>query len=80
MRYEKMNEKYFSTLCNPLGFLRHINEKTNILYFRTCKIDRHESPPTYAFGYSFRRHSATDGGVACARAAAVYGDTGHRSH
>ena len=32
-----MNEKYFLTWCNPLGFLRHINEKKNILYFRNCK-------------------------------------------
>ena len=77
MRYEKMNEKYFTTWCNPLGFLRHINEKKNILYFRTCKIDRYGSPPTYAFGHILRCRAAIDGGAACTGTAAVYGDSGH---
>jgi hypothetical protein len=66
-----MNEKYFSTWCNLFGFLRHNNEKKNILYFRTCKIDRYESSPTYAFGHIFRRSSASVGGAACAGTAAV---------
>lgn len=26
-------EKYFSTWCNPLGFLRHINEKKEYFVF-----------------------------------------------
>ena len=77
MRYEKMSKKYFSTLCNPLGFLRHINEKKNILYFRTCKIDRYELSPTYAFGHILRRRAATDSDAARAGTAAVYGDSGH---
>ncbi|MBQ5463301.1 MAG: hypothetical protein IIT53_04615 [Fibrobacter sp.] len=53
------------------------NEKKNILYFRTCKIDRYESPPTYAFGHILRFRTATAGGAACAGTAAVYGDRGH---
>jgi hypothetical protein len=52
----------------------------NILYFRTCKIDRYESTPTYAFGHIFRRSIASVGGAACAGTAAVYCDTGHCSH
>lgn len=72
-----MNEKYFSTWCNPLGFLRHINDKKNILYFRTSKIDRYESPPTYTFEHILRRRAAIDGGAARAGTAAVYGDRGH---
>jgi hypothetical protein len=51
--------------------------KKNILYFRTCKIDRYESPPTYAFGHILRRRAAIVGSAACAGTAAVYGDRGH---
>ena len=72
-----MSKKYFSTLCNHLGFLRHIHEKKNILYFRTCKIDRYESPPTYAFGHILRRRAVTAGGATRTGTTAVHGDTGH---
>ena len=71
-----MNEKYFSTWCNLFGFLRHNNEKKNILYFRTCKIDRYESSPTYAFDY-ISRFSATTGSAACTRTGAVQNRSGH---
>jgi len=46
-------------------------------YFRTCKIYRYESPPTYAFRYSFYRRVATAGGMACAGATAVQDRSGH---
>jgi hypothetical protein len=69
-------EKYFTIWCNPLGFLRHINEKKNSLYFCTCKIDLYESPPTYTFDY-ISRFSATAGSAACTRTGAVQNRSGH---
>jgi len=68
---------FFSTLCNPFGFLRHNNEKKYFLYFCTSKIVHYESPPTYAFGYILRRSAATDGGMARTGTTAVYDDSGH---
>ena len=46
-------------------------------YFRTCKIHRYESPPTYAFGHIFRRSIASVGGAACAGTTAVQNRSGH---
>ncbi len=53
------------------------NEKKNILYFRTCKIHRYESPSTYAFAHILRLRTATAGGAACAGATAVQNRSGH---
>jgi hypothetical protein len=46
-------------------------------YFRTCRIYRYESPPTYAFGHILRFRTATAGGAACAGTAAVQNRSGH---
>ena len=46
-------------------------------YFRTCKIYRYESPPTYTFGHILRLCAAIVSVAACAGAAAVQNRSGH---
>jgi len=60
---------------NTCRYARYAEIKKS--YFRTCRIYRYESPPTYAFGHILRFRTATAGGAACTGAAAVQNRSGH---